>query len=158
MRWDLVDKFDVLKKGEYAKASKKFSGSEDFFTEHFPGKPIVPEPLFIEMVAQVGGVLFGLGLDFKKEVILAKITESRFLKAVSPPCSFVIEAKVEDEREDGAWIVGTVMSGGKLISESRLLLVAIAGLGQNDRKIVFNDHFLKHYDVYQVAKLSEVLS
>ncbi len=73
MRWDLIEKFETLKKGGVAKALRNFSGQEDFFAEHFPGNPLVPEPLFVEMIAQVGGVLFGLGLDFKKEVILADL-------------------------------------------------------------------------------------
>ena len=76
MRWDLIEKFEILKKGSYARAFKNFSGKEDFFAEHYPGAPIVPESLFIEMVAQTGGVLFGFGLDFKKEVILAKILDA----------------------------------------------------------------------------------
>ena len=48
--------------------------------------------------------------------------------------------------------------GNVLVSESRVLLVAIEGLGNTQRKIVFNDHFLKHYNVYHVAKMSEVLT
>ena len=66
MRWDLIEKFEVLKKGSYGRGIKKFTGQEDFFKENFPGSPRVPEPLFVEMIAQTGRVLFGQGLDFKK--------------------------------------------------------------------------------------------
>ncbi len=85
MRWDLIEKFEVLKKGEVALAVKSFSGHEDFFAENFLGNPLVPEPLFVEMIAQAGGVLFGLTLDFQKEVILAKISEANFFGAVAAP-------------------------------------------------------------------------
>ncbi len=163
MRWDLIDKFEVLKKkkaggdlASYARARKSFTGNEDFFDEHFPGNPVVPATLLIEMVAQAGGGLFGLGLDFKKEVILAKIDQASFTQPVSPPCDFVVEAVLEGEREEGAWVEGKISWNKKVISKVRLLLATMDSLdGSKKKKIVFNDTFLKHYNIYEVAKASE---
>lgn len=155
MRWDLIDRFEVLKKGSHALALKSFDGREDFFSEHDPGRPRVPEPLLIEMIAQAGGVLFGLGIDFKKEVILAKIEQARFPKAVAPPCAFTVEARIEEEREEGAWISGMVKQSGVAVAEARILLVSMEGLSDPGKKVVFNDSFLKHFDIYNVAKRSQ---
>lgn len=156
MRWDLIDRFDVLKKGEYSRAEKSFTGKEDFFAEHHPGRPFVPEPLFIEMIAQTGGVLYGLGIGFKKEVILAKIEGASFLSAVQPPCRFSVEASIEEEREEGAWISGSVRQDGRLVASAKILLVAIDSLGEMPSgKVVFNDRFLAHYDIWNVAHQSE---
>ena len=150
MRWDLIDRFEVLKKGEYSRALKTFDGREDFFADHDPGRPRVPEPLYLEMIAQAGGVLFGLGIDFKKEVILAKIEGARFGKPVAPPCELFVEARIETEREEGAWIEGAVRLGSKCAAEARILLVAMDGL-DGKKKIVFNDEMISHYDVFAVA-------
>ena len=155
MRWDLIEEFETLKKGKVAKALRSFSGQEDFFAEHFPDNPLVPEPLFLEMIAQAGGVLFGLGLDFKKEVILAKILKAEFFGAVKPPCCLMIEARLDEEREEGAWISGTVRSSGKTVAEAVILLITMDALQDNKTKIVFNDDFLEHFDIYNVAKASE---
>lgn len=156
MRWDLIDRFEVLKKGRLARACKSFDGTEDFFAEHDPGRPRVPEPLMIEMIAQAGGVLFGLGIDFKKEVILAKIEGARFEEAVPPPCELWVEAKIEEQREEGAWISGTVTLSGRTLAATRLLLVTMDSLTDaGHSQIVFNDKFLKHYDVYRVAERSQ---
>ncbi len=156
MRWDLIEKFEVLKKGRYTRALKSYSGKEDFFRENFPGRPLVPEPLFVEMIAQAGGVLYGLGFDFEKEVILAKIESAKFFKPVPPPCHFVIEATIEEEREDAAWIKGLVRSNGQIVAEAKVLLAAVELLAERqNQKVVFNDHFLKYFDVYNVAKISE---
>jgi 3-hydroxyacyl-[acyl-carrier-protein] dehydratase len=158
MRWDLIDRFEVLQKGRLSRAVKSFSGKEDFFSEHFPGIPSVPESLFIEMIAQAGGVLFGLGLRFEKEVILAKIEEARFSKICVPPCSFAIEAVMEDEREEGAWVRGLVRENGAAVAGARILLVAVDELvNEKQGKIVFTDQFLKQYRVLEVAKASEAL-
>ena len=160
MRWELLDKFEVLKKGSHSLARKSFSGSEDFFEDHFPGKPLVPETLCVEMIAQAGGVLFGLGLDFRKEVILAKVSEAEFLREVAPPCEFLVEAALEEEREEGAWVRGTVMTADKKpVARARILLVTMDSLDEGLKKqIVFNEKFIKHYDIYAVARKSEALS
>ena len=156
MRWDLIDRFEVLKKGVYSRAVKAFDGGEDFFTEHEPEHPRVPEPLFIEMIAQAGGVLFGLGIAFKKEVILAKIEAAHFEKTVTPPCQLIIEARIENEREEGAWVSGEVKQGSQRVATARILLVTMDSLvGLPGKIAVFNDHFLKHYEIYKIAKASE---
>ncbi len=159
MRWDLVDGFSVIKKGKVSRASKEFSGEEDFFSEHYPGEPCVPEPFFIEMIAQTGGVLYGLGIRFKKEVILVKIEDAVFHGVVIPPCHLEIEARIEGDSEDGAWISGSVSSDGKVVASAKILLIAIESLnGLPAGKVVFNDGFLTHYDVWNVAKKSEGLT
>lgn len=154
MRWDLIDRFDRLERGRRARAYKRFTGEEDFFAEHYPGRPRVPEPLFIELVAQTGGVLYGLGLEFSKEVILAKTERAVFSAPVVPPCELTVEAWIAEAREEGAWIEGTVRAGDRTVAEVRILLVAMDGLDGGKSKIVFNDKMLSHYDVYAVASRS----
>ena len=154
-----MDEFSVIKKGKISRASKEFSGEEDFFAEHYPGDPRVPEPLFIEMIAQAGGVLYGLGIGFKKEVILVKIEDAVFHSSVKPPCRLEIEAKIEGDSEDGAWVSGSVSCQGKIVASAKILLIAIESLnGLPAGKVVFNDGFLSHYDVWNVAKKSEELT
>ena len=155
MRWDLVDKFYILKKGEFAKARKSFMGDEDFFKEHYPNNPSIPEPFFVEMVAQAGGVLFGLGIDFKKEVILAKVLKASFLEIVKPPCECFVEAKMDEMREEGALILGEVRCRDRLVASATILLVAVDSLAIGKSKIVFTEDLLKHYDIFEIAKKSE---
>lgn len=156
MRWDLIEKFEVLRKGCYSRATKSFTGSEDFFSEHFPSRPLVPETLLIEMIAQTGGVLLGVGIRFEKEVILAKIREAKFPRQVRPPCQFLVEATIEEEREEGAWIAGTVKLDGQVVAEAKILLITIEALDQGrKRQVVFNENFLKHYRILEIVKMSE---
>ncbi len=155
MRWHLLKKFEYLRSGYPARALQSFTGGEDFFAEHFPGRPSVPGPLFIEMIAQTGGVLYGMTLGFSKEVVLAKIDSARFVREVKPPCDLVIEATIEDEREDAAWISGVVKQAGETVAEAKILLVAVDVLDGPAGKVVFNEGFLKAYDILNVAKMSE---
>ena len=154
MRWDLVTRFEVLKKGIYSRAVKSYSGREDFFKENFPRNPQVPQPFLVEMMAQAGGVLFGVGLDFKKEVILAKIENMKFHREVSPPCELVIEARIEDESEDGAWISGLVSQQEEVVAEGKILLAAVEAVVEGKQNIVFNGAFMKKYKIHEVVERS----
>lgn len=157
MRWELITRFEVLKKGEYSRAVKTYAGTEDFFQEHFPGRPLVPQAFFVEMCAQAGGVLFGLGIDFKKEVVLVKIEEARFFEDVAPPCELTVEARLDESGEDGAWVLGQVSRAGKKVMETKILLAAVDSVVEGKTGIVFNEHFMKSYDIMGVAKRSQVL-
>jgi 3-hydroxymyristoyl/3-hydroxydecanoyl-(acyl carrier protein) dehydratase len=157
MRWHLLRKFEYLKPGRPARAVQTFTGREDFFAERFPGMPSVPEPFFIEMIAQTGGVLYGMKLGFSKEVVLAKVESARFVREVKPPCDLVVEAGIDEEREEAAWISGVVKERGVVVAEAKLLLVAVDVLAGEAGKIVFNDGFLKYFDVANVVKASEAM-
>ena len=54
MRWYLVDRLVECVPGKSAIGIKSFSRSELFFMDHFPGFPIVPGVLQIEMMATTG--------------------------------------------------------------------------------------------------------
>ncbi|MEI8344702.1 MAG: beta-hydroxyacyl-ACP dehydratase [Candidatus Omnitrophota bacterium] len=156
MRWKLLDRFDVLKKHSHARAGVRLTGREDFFEDHFPGKSVVPQTLMLEMIAQTGGVLYGLDIDFEREVILVKIDGADFITQIEPPCELVVEAKIVEESESGARISGTVSCGARQAASAEILLAAVDSLGDGARKVVFSKRFMETYDVLNVAKRSEL--
>ena len=98
----------------------------------------------------------GVGINWEKKVILPKISDARFFREIPPPCQLLVEATIEKEREEGAWISGTVKLGGDLVAEAKILLITIETLGEDHRKqVVFNENFLKHSDILNVVKMSE---
>lgn len=60
MRWRLLDKILECEPGVSAVGIKTFPSSEEFFLDHFPGMPIVPGVLQIEMIAQLAGKCIAL--------------------------------------------------------------------------------------------------
>lgn len=159
MRWNLVDTFLTLKRHRYSRARKRLEGTEDFFEDHMPGYPMVPQTLMVEMIAQTGGVLYGVDIDFKKEVIFAKITEAEFPEVIQPPCDLDIEAEILEENESAVRLRGVVKANGRIAARAEIMLAAMESLDADataaGKKIVFNDNFLNHYEIREVAKRSD---
>ena len=55
LRWLLIDKIVNCEPGVSASGIKVFDPGEELFLDHFPGYPIVPGVLQIEMIAQLAG-------------------------------------------------------------------------------------------------------
>jgi 3-hydroxyacyl-[acyl-carrier-protein] dehydratase len=57
----LVDELVELIPGERARATRLARPDDFFFQGHFPGMPIVPAVILVEMLAQTGGLAAGSG-------------------------------------------------------------------------------------------------
>ncbi len=93
MRWLLVDKILEMEPGIKAVGVRCFSRSESFFMDHFPGYPIVPGVLQIEMIAQVGGkCIMAANPGFLP--VLSSVKSAKFRRAIEPGDRAVIYAEV----------------------------------------------------------------
>lgn len=81
----LVDRIVSIDPGKSAVGIKNVTANEEFFSGHFPDKPIMPGVLILEAAAQVAGVLFLSEPENKgKTPLFCGIDKIRFRRLVVP--------------------------------------------------------------------------
>lgn len=84
MRFVLVDRILRWDPGREAVALKNVSNSEDFFADHFPGRPIMPGCLILETCDQAARLFLGSTFGFTRLPVLEELTNATFRHFVQP--------------------------------------------------------------------------
>lgn len=133
MRWFWIDRYTEFASGQYATAIKHVSLAEDHVHDHFPGAPLMPNPLVVEGMAQTGGLLVAQHSDFEERVILAKLAWARFHFSAVPGDTLTYRMAIDDIHKDGAVVSGTSHVGPRLQAEAQMFFVHLpeARAGKN---------------------------
>jgi len=137
MRWLLLEKVQSIHKGKKAVASARA-----------PKAPYSSEVLFIEMMAQTGGLLVGAESDYRKDLIFAKIEHAAITSVPVPGTPLQIEAWSESLGTEGGWLEATITCAEGPVATAKFLLMAVSGLSPEQKKsITFHDAFMNHFNV-----------
>ncbi len=121
MRFLLVDRILELDAAKRIVAEKWIAPQEDYFADHFPGHPIVPGVLLVEMMAQTAGKCLMAGVDRTQWPILLQITRANFRKSVTPGSTVRIEAAIESCNNRTASARGFITCEGSRVADSSLM-------------------------------------
>lgn len=119
MRWILVDKMLEMDPGKSAKGVRCFTRAEMFFMDHFPGYPIVPGVLQVEMIAQVGGRCIRAA-NPGILTVLASVQSAKFRKNITPGDQAIIKAEVVAIRSSYSQVKGTIEVNGEVVCEAEV--------------------------------------
>lgn len=86
---------------------KNVTVNEPFFQGHFPGQPIMPGVLLLEVMAQVGGILARKSAQGKGRptVFLTGVEKAKFRRPVVPGDQLRVEVEVL-RRKEPFWKMG----------------------------------------------------
>lgn len=118
-----VDEIIGHKYMEFAKGVKKIQDSELWTKGHFPGNPVFPGVLLLEIMAQVGGFIFadenGKMLD-NKFAYLSKVDQLKFKKKVVPGDIVEVEASFIDSFINYSRISAKSFVNRKIVAEAEI--------------------------------------
>lgn len=91
----LIDEVIALEPGVKCIAKKYINDNDFWFQGHFPGHPVTPGVLIVEMLAQTGAVCAGSLPENKGKIALfAKIDKAKFRRQVVPGDVLTLEVQM----------------------------------------------------------------
>ena len=126
MRFVLLDRITHFDPPREARGLKCIALSEDVFSDHFPGHPVMPGALVLEALAQLGGALLeGANQAQGKDLhaILSMADRARFRRMARPGDRLDLEATTLALHEDGGQVQAKAFLDGALAVEAELSFV-----------------------------------
>ena len=123
MRYLLIDRIEYLVPQKHIRAIKSVALSEDVFSEHFFGFPVLPGALLIESLAQAGTALLEYSFQFEKKALLVMVDRAKFRDLVRPGDQLQIAANILSMDDQSAKMEGEIKVGEKIVMEGSLIFV-----------------------------------
>ena len=120
MRYLLIDRIERLEFNKQVLAIKNVSLSEDVYTDHFFGFPVMPGALLIESLAQAGTALLEVSANFRKKAILVIVQQAKFRSLVRPGDQLLISLNMLSHDNDSSQMDGTIHVSGRMVMSGEL--------------------------------------
>jgi 3-hydroxyacyl-[acyl-carrier-protein] dehydratase len=125
----LLDEITELVPGERARGRRTLRPDDFFFDGHFPGEPIVPAVMLVEMIAQLGGVAAGAPRDpsvagAPLRLRVAAFGPFKFPAAATPGAVLDVDAQVSGALGGLYKIEGRVTDGARVVAIGSVTLGA----------------------------------
>ena len=128
----LIDKVKIKKLGSHLIAIKNITINEPFFQGHFPGQPVLPGVLTIEMMAQAGSFLILSQVEnpLSKNMFFSSVDKAKFRSPITPGDQLEMHITLEKKK------LGLCKFKGECFVDNKLVANAFFSANIVDRIIV----------------------
>jgi 3-hydroxyacyl-[acyl-carrier-protein] dehydratase len=124
LRFLFFDRILALEPGKHALSTKAITVADEFLTEHYALRPLMPATLTMECVAQLAGWLYIVTEDFGITTVLALAQGIEVLRHPRPGDTLTVEVWVDYAHRGGATLRGEARIGEETILRTRRLVFA----------------------------------
>jgi len=116
MRFYLIDKVIHFEPGKIGVGIKNVTLAEEFFVKHYDRAPLMPEPLIIEAMAQMGGWTIAVSAHYCFVPIPLRIDKVKFYRSVRPGDQLVLETNIVYTSENASLMQGKAEVNGEVVA------------------------------------------
>jgi 3-hydroxyacyl-[acyl-carrier-protein] dehydratase len=120
MRHYHLDRITSLESGVRATGVRSVALSDDVFTEHFPGNPVLPGVYLLEGLAQTAGVLLWESSRHARIAVMVSVDRARFPAFARPGDSVGFEVEIETLEEQVARVRAVATVGDRQVAAAAL--------------------------------------
>ena len=121
MRFVFVDEILEMVPGKTVHAVKTLPPGETLFADHFPGFPVVPGVLLVEMMAQASGKCLDADESTRGKAMLVQIRRGFFRRWVHPGEQLHIHGVITSTTPVSATADGRIVVDGGEVASAELL-------------------------------------
>ena len=122
-RFQLVDRVDRLDlTGKTIACRCEVPLVSEIFEGHFPGHPLLPGTLMIEMIAQAAGLIVLAMHDFRRMPVLISVDRARVRAMVKPGTLLAAQSRVVQEGAAYVAAAGHLMNEDRTVAEAEIRL------------------------------------
>ena len=116
----LIDRIEIIEQGESLIALKNLTINEPFFQGHFPGQPVMPGVLSLEIMAQAGSFLMlNQVVDpLSANMFFSTVEKAKFRKPVVPGDQLVVHMALIKKKLNLCKFHGICKVDNKVVAEA----------------------------------------
>ena len=116
----LIDRIEITAPGERLIALKNMTINEPFFQGHFPGQPVMPGVLSLEIIAQAGSFLMLSQVEdpLSTNMFFSAVEKTKFRKPIVPGDQLIIHMTLDKKKLNLCKFHGVCKVDDEIVAEA----------------------------------------